>query len=142
MVGLVGKLVSLTGWATLKAAAGGGVGYLAGFIYAKLADLPAAETAKVNAVAHAAMTAITSVIKNLSEGKKNANYINGAVKVLLGAGYIYELRRRGFMGNKLLIIYTIGIAFSVWDDVYRQGGTKKVADPLLPVLPVDKKTVP
>lgn len=119
MVGLVEKLgnpaeiASATGWAAVSGALGYGFGYLGGFIYAKLADLPAGETAKAYAVAHAALSAINSLVRNLTENTKHAHYINGGVNVLLNSVYIYELRRRGFMGDKLLIICSIGLALSV-----------------------------
>ena len=137
MVSLVEKFGSLIYRTSLYAAVGGGFGYLGGFIYAKLADLPAAETAKAYAVAHAALAVIPSVVKNLTEGMKHAHYINGGVTSLLFATYIFELRRRGLMGDKLLICFTIGLVYNVWSTVFGQDETKRVTDPL---LPADQRT--
>lgn len=121
MVGLVEKIGSATGWASLQAAGGLAGGYLFGYVYAKLSDLPAGQAAKAFAVGFAAVNGIASFARNMTEGVKHANYINAGVYTLLHSAYIYEMRRRGFMGDKLLIVSSIVLAVNIWFALFGRG---------------------
>lgn len=117
MVSLVEKMGSATYLAALNGAFGLAIGYAGGYIYAKLADLPAGEVAKAYAVGQAAINSIIFLVEDLTWGMKYARHINGAVSVLIFSAYAYELRRRGYMGDKLLIIGYIFLAIHIWGTV-------------------------
>ena len=114
MVSLVGKIGNEAGWTAFEGAVGGAAGYGFGYVYAKLSDLPAGQAGKAYAVASAVYCALSYVVITMTEGVKHARYIRCGVRVLVQSAYTFEMRRRGWMGDKLLIANFILLAFHIW----------------------------
>lgn len=100
--GKIGRQCAWTAFQTTTSTVFNGLsGALTGFVYAKLANLPVAQATKaytIWAAAEGALNAfITSFISDLTE-----RYIVGTIvgSIVTAAG-IYEVRRRGLMGNKM-----------------------------------------
>lgn len=89
----------------LASAIGGG---FFGYAYGRLADLPAYRVAKAWAVWHAAQRAIISLTNFFIEkesSKALATTVISAITTTIG---VNELRKRGFIGNKMLCFF-IGV---------------------------------
>ena len=135
MVSLAEKIGSATAWAVVRGAGGIAVGYAFGYIYAKLSDLPAGVAAKAFAVGFAAIAAIDGFVSTMTKGIQHAHYINRGVYTLLHCTYIYEMRRRGLMGDKLLIISSISLAYSIWSALFGQKLMLDLSKPI-PVISI------
>ena len=126
MVSLVEKIGNATGSAVVSGALHGAFGYAFGYVYAKFSDLPAGQAAKAYAVGFAAIGAITKFVMTMTEGVKETHYIQGGVTILLHSTYMYEMRRRGWMGDKLLILNSIGLAMMIAFTLFGKGLAEKL----------------
>jgi hypothetical protein len=111
-----GKIGRQCAWTATSTVISGLAGALTGFVYAKLANLPVAQAAKAYTILAAADGAlndfITSSISDLTE-RRIVRTIVGSIVTAVG---IYELRRRGLMGNKMtafiVAMKVLSIAFT------------------------------
>lgn len=91
--------------------AGGGA--LAGYIYAKLADLPVNAAVKAYAIWPVAEAALITIASTFTENPKHQAFIRTAIVMMSTVFGIRELKKRSLIGDKmtacLIIVRTIGI---------------------------------
>lgn len=104
------KIISGTFSAALSAPIGLIGGYLFGFVYAKLADLPADRAGKAYAVFGLALATISAFVTVLTSEMPNGKFFRSATVIIVGLVGIGELRRRGLMGDNLTIAGVILLA--------------------------------
>ena len=128
VVSLMEKIGSATGSAVVSGAIHGTIGYAFGYVYASFSGLPFEQAAKAYAVGYAAIGAIHKFVAIMTEGMKEARYINGGVGVLVHSTYMYEMRRRGLMGDKLLILNSIALAMMIAYTLFGKGFAEEFAN--------------
>ena len=102
------SLVERTGtgllWTTMLAPVAFGVGYGFGYVYANLAAMSVQQAAKAYAINALACFCINNMVTHLTSEMEGGSYILLATTILVNATAIYDMRTRGFMGNKLLML--------------------------------------
>lgn len=81
----------------------GACGYLGGFAYAKLSDLPPSQVAQNWAIYAAASNAIRCIALSFFEHERVNAFINATVVGGTGAYFIHEMRRLDLMDDKMAI---------------------------------------
>lgn len=88
-------------------------GYLGGFVYAKLSDLPPSKVAPNWAIYAAASNAIRNIALSFFDHERVNAFIHATVIGSTGAYFIYEMRRLELMGDKMAIfmaaIHTLAV---------------------------------
>src|ERR1700760_1758805 len=78
-----------------------------GYVYGKLANLPAGQVAKAYAIWSVAEYALCAVGESFTENKVGKSVIGFTISTLTTAVAITELRKRGLMGDKMMIFTII-----------------------------------
>lgn len=94
----VGQLIYASGTAALG-------GALFGYLYGKLAHLPAKQVAKAWAVWHAAQRAILTFADFLIENNSSKMFAKTVISAVSTAIGMYELKKGGFIGNKMIFCF-------------------------------------
>ena len=90
------------------------VGASFGFVYAKLSNIPAGQTAKVYAIWHLAHAALTGFAQGFFHDNLKAKPLSTtAISIISVAVAIPELLKRGLMGQKLKILIIAGQAINI-----------------------------
>lgn len=79
-------------------------GYLGGYIYAKFADLPAGQAGKAYAIWSVANNSINLFVMLVTTGVQYGNFVRAGTGALLSSAYVYDLRQKGLMGNKMMAV--------------------------------------
>jgi hypothetical protein len=79
-------------------------GALIGYIYGKLADLPADQVAKAWAIWNVAEVALTTLSATFTENKTAQALIRATILTLTTAIGIQELQKRGLVGENMVIL--------------------------------------
>lgn len=85
-----------------------GYGALVGYVYAKLADLPAGPSAKAWAVLLVAENAMVQLATAITEHRDARAILRITAIVVTGTYGIQEMRKRGLMGDKMMY-FIIGL---------------------------------
>lgn len=91
---------------------GGIRGGLVGFIYSKLANKPVFQTTQAFAIWYAAEGALASFVAAFTNNESHKFLIHTVVAIAGSVG-ITELRRRGILGDKMMIFLCAGRALTV-----------------------------
>lgn len=103
-IGNIGfKFAAATLTATTAAIFNGVWGGLVGYVYGKLADIPAVEAAKAYAIWDAAQSALATFVSSFTDNFTHKVLISCTISTIGTAVGIYELRRRGLMGDKMMV---------------------------------------
>jgi hypothetical protein len=113
MVSIAGRVIGGTVSAAVAAPFFAVCGAFVGYVYAKLADLPANQAAKAWAVWSAAQTALATFSQALVEGKLAKACVTTTVSVITTAIGINELQKRGLIGHKMIVFFAVMQVFSV-----------------------------
>lgn len=92
---------------------GTALGALAGFTYAKLADLPANQAAKAWAVWFAAEGSLMMIASALIKGPVAKRFVMTAISGISTAVGIHELQKRNLIGQKMVIFLVISQVIGV-----------------------------
>lgn len=90
-----------------------GAGALAGYIYAKLADLPAGRAAQACAVWLAVENALMTLAAAISEKPSTQVLIKIAVFTITSIIGIQELQKRGILGDKMVTFLIVLRALAI-----------------------------
>lgn len=88
-------------------------GACGGYIYAKLAGLPAGQAAKAYAIYAVAMSAVQNFLNATIEDEDVRTVCIGTLQVAVQGFTIHELSKRGLMGDKLKIVIGIVMALNI-----------------------------
>jgi uncharacterized membrane protein len=95
-------------------------GALCGFIYAKLADLPAGQVAKAWAIWNAAESALMTMIATFTENKTTQAFIRATVLTISTIIGMNELQKRDLIGPKMTVFLIAIRALGVFGIIARE----------------------
>lgn len=112
---------------------GGGInGAIVGFVYGKLANLPASQTTKAYGIWYAAEGAISNFASAFTNKPSHQLLIRATVIALSGTFGIQELRKRGLMGDKMMafscVMRVMGVAALLTFSALTSAGEKKLEE--------------
>jgi hypothetical protein len=112
MTSIPARLIGGTVNAVLTTPFSAAFGALSGYVYAKLADLPANEVAKAWAIWSAARSALITFSTALVEGGTAKAFLTTVITGISTAVGINELQKRELIGHKMVVFLIVVQVFS------------------------------
>jgi hypothetical protein len=91
----------------------GGMGALIGYVYAKLADLPATQAAQAWAVWFVVESIFITLAEAFTENQPAQALIKSAVFTAISLIGLHELQKRGAIGNNMVIFVAVLTTYAI-----------------------------